>query len=140
MQKIVLLGLLSLCTWEDIRRKELTVIYILLFGIAGVILHLFHPVCSIYSLLWGSLLGVGMMALSLLSRGSIGMGDGILLMVTGVYLGGTDNLELFFTGLLLAALWSLALLVCRKKRGKEEIAFVPFLLVSYIFKLIGWQL
>lgn len=140
MQKVVVFGLLSLCTWEDVRRKELTVIYILLFGIGGVILHLFHPVCSIYSLLWGILLGAGMMVLSWLSRGGIGMGDGVLLAVTGVYLGGMDNLELFFTGLLLAALWSLVLLVCKKKRGKQEIAFVPFLLVSYIFMLIKWQI
>lgn len=140
MQKIVLLGLLSLCTWEDIRRKELTVAYILLFGIGGMILHLLHPVCSIYSLLWGILLGVSLMLVSWFTRGSIGMGDGILLVVTGVYLGGTDNLVLLITGLLLAAFWSLGLLVCKKKRGKEEIAFVPFLLVSYITMLIRWQL
>ena len=42
MQKFVLLGLLSLCSWEDIRKKELTIVYILLFGIGGVWLHLFH--------------------------------------------------------------------------------------------------
>ncbi|MCI8484163.1 MAG: hypothetical protein HFH41_07470 [Lachnospiraceae bacterium] len=138
MQKYMLLGLLGLCSWEDMKRKELKIVYILLFGIGGMVLHLFYPVCSIYSILWGILLGVIMMLLSWISRGSIGMGDGILLVVTGIYLGGNNNLELFLTGLLLAALWSLSLLAFRKKNRKEEIAFVPFLLVSYITMILRW--
>lgn len=138
MQKYMLLGLLGLCSWEDIKGKELRIIYILLFGIGGVVLHLFYPICSIYSILWGILLGLIMMFFSWISRGSIGMGDGILLVVTGIYLGGNNNLELFLTGLLLAALWSLGLLVFCKKSRKEEIAFVPFLLASYITMMIRW--
>ncbi|MCI8300098.1 MAG: hypothetical protein HFI69_07085 [Lachnospiraceae bacterium] len=136
MQKIMVLGLLGLCTLEDLKRRELTVIYILLFGIGGVLLHLFAPVCSIYSVLWGMMLGIAMVFMSLVTRGSVGMGDGILLMVTGVYLGADGNLELFMTGLFLAALWALALLVLKKKKGKEEIAFVPFLLISYFTMLL----
>ncbi len=139
MQKYILLGLLGLCTWEDIKKKKLTIVYILMFGIGGVILHLFYPVCSIYSILYGSLLGVIVMFLSWMSQGGIGMGDGILLVVTGVYLGGIYNLELFFTGLLLAAGWSIVLLLLQKKKQKEEMAFVPFLLVSYIAMLIRWK-
>lgn len=140
MQKYVLLGLLSLCSWEDIRKKKLTVIYILLFGIGGVLFHLFRPVCSIYSILWGIMLGVAMMFASWCTRGKIGLGDGILLVVTGVYLGGMGNLELLFTGLLLAACWSLGMVVLGKKKGKEEIAFVPFLLAAYLTMLAGWQI
>lgn len=131
MQNMILLVLLILCTVEDIKRKEITVTYVLLFGIAGVILHLFYPNCSIYSILWGLLLGIGIMALSLFSRGSIGMGDGILLTVTGVYLGGYGNMELFLLGLSMAGIWSLGLLVLKKKKRKERIAFMPFLLAAY---------
>ena len=75
------------------------------------------------------------MFFSWLTKGSIGMGDGVLLVVTGVYLGGLGNLELFFTGLLLAACWSLGLLVFKRKRGKETV-----LLVSYLFMLARWLL
>lgn len=140
MQRYLLLGLLGICTWEDVRKKELTTGNILLFGIGGMLLHLFVPACSIYSILWGILLGIAVMAISWISRGGIGMGDGILLMVTGVYLGGAANLELFLMGLLLSFLWALALVVFWKKKGQEEIAFVPFLLVSYLMMLVRWQL
>ena len=136
MQKLILLGLLGWCSLEDAKRKELTVIYILMFGIGGILLHLIAPVCTIYSILWGMLLGGGMILLSLITRGSVGLGDGILLMVTGVYLGGYGNLELFMTGLFFAALWSLGMLTLKKKKGKEEIAFVPFLLLSYVTMLL----
>ncbi len=136
MQKFMVLGLLGLCSLEDIKRKELTLIYILVFGIGGILLHLFVPVCSIYSILLGMLLGIGMILVSFVTGGSVGMGDGVLLVVTGVYLGGLGNLELFLTGLFFAAIWALGLLVLKKKKGKEEIAFVPFLLISYLTMLL----
>lgn len=137
MQKIILLSLLSWCSWEDIKQKKLTSLYIMMFGVGGMFLHLVAPVCSIYSILWGMLLGLALILISLMTRGSVGLGDGILLVVTGVYLGGYKNLQLFMIGLLLAALWSLGLVVVKKKRGKEEIAFVPFLLISYLFMMLG---
>ncbi len=136
MQKIILLALLGWCSLEDVKQKKLTVMYILMFGVGGIFLHLMAPVCSIYSILWGMLLGLALILVSLVTRGSVGVGDGILLAVTGVYLGGSKNLELFMMGLLLAALWSLGLLVVKKKKGKEEIAFVPFLLISYFLMIL----
>lgn len=137
MQKIILLGLLGWCSLEDVKQKKLTVLYILMFGVGGVFLHLVAPVCSIYSMLWGMLLGLVLILVSIVTRGSVGLGDGILLVVTGVYLGGSKNLELFMMGLLLAALWSLGLVIVKKKRGKEQIAFVPFLLISYLLMVLG---
>lgn len=137
MQRYVLWILLIVCAAEDWKRKEVTVIYIFLFGIAGILLHLFYPNCSIYSLLCGVLVGIGMMAMSLLSSGSVGMGDGILLMVTGVYLGGYRNFELLMTGLFLAGIWSAGLLVLKKKKRKERIAFIPFLLAAHVIMGVG---
>lgn len=137
MQKYVLLVLLIICAVEDWKRKEVNVVYILLFGIVGVILHLLYPNCSVYSMLFGLLLGIGIVGISILSRGSIGMGDGILLVVTGVYLGGYGNLELFLTGMLFVGIWSLGLLVLKKKKRKERIAFIPFLLAAYAVMMVG---
>ena len=117
MQKVIVLGLLGLCSLEDVRHKRLTIVYILMFGIGGLILHLFAPVCSIYSILCGMLLGIAMILVSFITRGNVGIGDGMLLLVTGVYLGGYGNLQLLMTGLLLAALWALGLLMLKKKKG-----------------------
>lgn len=136
MQSIVLLILLSICAIEDLKHKEVTVTYILLFGILGVLLHLFYPQGSVYSMLCGLLLGVAVMLISILTHGGIGLGDGILLTVTGVYLGGYQNLELFLIGICLAGVWSLGIILLKKKKRKDKIAFMPFLLMAYAFMLV----
>ncbi len=136
MQSIVLLILLSICAIEDLKHKEVTVTYILLFGILGVLLHLFYPEASVYSMLWGLLLGVAVILISILTHGEIGLGDGILLTVTGIYLGGYQNLELFLIGICLAGIWSLGAILLKKKKRKEKIAFMPFLLMAYAFMLV----
>ena len=92
MQKFMLLGLLGFFSLEDIKCKKLTVIYILMFGISGVLLHLVSPVCSIYSILCGMFLGIVLLLIGFVTRGGVGLGDGILLFVTGVYLGGYGNM------------------------------------------------
>lgn len=136
MQNYILLGLLVPCAAEDIRKKEVNVIYILLLGIVGVIVHLIAPNCSMSSILLGILPGIAMMAVSFFSKGGIGMGDGILLVVTGVYLGGINNLCLLLTALLMSAVWALGMLVLKRKTRKERVAFVPFLLAAYAVMLV----
>lgn len=136
MQSIVLLILLSICAIEDLKHKEVTVTYILLFGILGVLLHLFYPQGSVYSMLWGLLLGVAVIWISILTHGEIGLGDGILLTVTGIYLGGYQNLELFLIGICLAGVWSLGIILLKKKKRKDKISFMPFLLMAYAFMLV----
>lgn len=138
MQECLLLGLLSLCTVEDLKKKELTLTHILVFGIGGMVLHIIQPNCSIVSVLCGMAIGLLMIGISILTRGNVGLGDGILLLVTGIYLGGYDNLQLLLTGLFFAACWSLGLLLFRKKKRNEQIAFVPFLLAAYVTMLV-WQ-
>ena len=62
----------------------------------------------------------------------ISIGDGLLLIVTGIYLGLEENLKLFLCGLFLCGLWALGLVLLRKKSRKDSIPFVPFLLAAYM--------
>lgn len=85
-------------------------------------------------------LGIGVgLVICILSRctgGSIGAGDGLILTVTGVFLGGSANLELLLTSLLYAAVFSLGILTFGKKNRRQEIPFVPFLLLGYLTMII----
>ena len=63
--------------------------------------------------------------------------DGVLLTVTGIYLGPERNLTLFFGALVLCGIWALGLLALRKKRRTDCIPFVPFLLAAYMGMLAG---
>lgn len=132
MSRIILWGMLGLYTVEDIRKKRISVRYMWIFGAAGIAINLFQKSISVPDMLWGAAVGAVLVALSLLTRGSIGLGDGFLLMTAGVFLGGGRVLELLFISLLYAAFISLVMMVFRKWKRKREIPFVPFLLLGYL--------
>lgn len=136
IQTITLLGMLVFCTIEDCRRKRILLGPVLLFGILGLILHLYYRNISIWNLLAGCLIGVILLLISKVTSGKIGIGDGLILIVTGVYLGFEDNTILFMHGLLFCGIWSLILLVTRKKKGTDEVPFIPFLLLAYLKMLL----
>ncbi len=136
IESCVALGLLGVCSVEDIRKREIGVYKIFLVGIAGVFLHIFREKIGIYNLLAGMSIGLVLLLLGKVFKGSIGSGDGLILMDTGILLGLERNLELFLNGLLLAGVWALILWVFFRKKKEYEIPFIPFLLISYVGMLV----
>ena len=136
MTRIILLGMLSLYAVEDIRKKRISVRYLWIFGVAGIAINLFQRSISVPDMLLGAAVGAALVAVSLLTRGSIGLGDGFLLMTAGIFLGGSSVLELLFISLLYAALVSLGMLAFRRWKRKREIPFVPFLLLGYLTMMV----
>ncbi len=136
MTRIILLGMLGLYAVEDIRKKRISVRYLWIFGAAGIAINLFQRSISLPDMLLGAAVGAALVAVSLLTRGNIGLGDGFLLMTAGVFLGGSSVLELLFISLLYAALVSLGMLAFRRWKRKREIPFVPFLLLGYLTMMV----
>lgn len=132
----VVMGMLTLCTAQDIRKKQIRLNPLLFLGILGILLHMLWRIHSIENLLLGMSVGIVLLVVSILTGGKIGAGDAVLLIVTGIYLGLEQNLELFFCGLLMCSVCSLALFVFRKKSRKDSIPFVPFLLAAYMGMLV----
>lgn len=135
IQSYTLLGMLGWCSFEDFRKKRILVYPVLLFGIAGVLLHLYYRNISIGCLLAGCAIGMGLLLLSCLT-GQIGAGDALVLIVSGIYLGFWENTRLFFHGLIFCGIWSLALLALKRKRRRDEVAFIPFLFLAYLEMLV----
>lgn len=131
LQTYTLLGMLGWCSIEDYRKQRILVYPVLIFGIAGLLLHLYYRNLSIYNLLAGMAVGAGLLVFGYLT-GQVGAGDALVVMVSGIYLGFWENARLFFQGLVFCGLWCLLLLVLGKKKGRDEVAFVPFLLLSYL--------
>ena len=57
VESCMVLGLLGICSIEDIKSREIGVYKIYLSGIIGVLLHLFLGRKSVYSILGGMLIG-----------------------------------------------------------------------------------
>jgi len=135
--KIVIGMTLLSCGVQDIIKKK---VYLWLLAAGGLVSLLCIPFCSdisLYSRLAGVIVGVGVILLSFITGGKIGLGDGVLLCITGLALGFWGNMELFGLALMLAAVLSIILLAFRKVDRKKSIPFIPFMFAGYLILVLS---
>lgn len=133
--KAVLVAVLLSCGIMDFLRKR---VYLWMLAAGGILVSVLLPFCheiSLASRLAGAAAGAAVILLSIITGGKIGMGDGILLCITGLSLGFWGNMELFCLALMLAAGLSIILLVLQKADRRMSIPFVPFMLAGYLILL-----
>ena len=78
--KICMYCFLLYNAWTDLRKKQIYIWCILVFGILGVIINIKTP----YSMILGTSVGLSIILVSKITKGSIGIGDGWVLLVTGI--------------------------------------------------------
>jgi len=124
--------LLFFCGIQDIRSKKVSLWIVLIGAILVSICAVNMTTLSLIDRFGGLGVGAFVIGISLLTGGKIGMGDGLLLCVTGIGLGFWHNLELFALALLIAAIVSIFLLTFRLADRKKTIPFVPFIFLSFL--------
>lgn len=134
--KTVLLGVLGVTAYRDWKEQNVYLYMPVLAGIAGVLLHLFYQENTITDMLLGVSIGGIVVLIAWISKESVGMGDGMMLMVSGVFLGAWGNLQLILTALLLVGGTALFFVVIKRKGRDYRVPFLPFLLLAYLFQLI----
>jgi leader peptidase (prepilin peptidase)/N-methyltransferase len=128
--------MLLFCGVQDALKKK---IYLWIIALGAILMGTVLPFSSalpIVERIGGVGIGVCVIIISKATGGKIGMGDGILLCITGLGLGFWGNLELFGFALFFAAIISILLLVFRLVDRKKSIPFVPFLFFAYILLMI----
>jgi prepilin signal peptidase PulO-like enzyme (type II secretory pathway) len=89
---------------------------------------LFEAGCSAKLEFWaGAVPGALLLLLSLILRGRIGEGDGICLMVCGLFTGIRAALLISEMALVMAALTCMIGIFTGKRKAGDRIAFIPFL-------------
>lgn len=129
--KILLMIYLGMNAWTDLRRKEIDLIYTVLFmGISFVYKLWSKNFCD-----WSGLLpGVFLLFLSQLWKEQIGSGDGIVVLGMGWICGFSLTCNVLLMSFALAACTGLVCLLAGRG-GRAELPFVPFLLGSYLFQI-----
>ena len=140
---------------EDIREKRIMIIPPLLFCAYIFAVHIFFPTIEISEMLFGLLLGGIMMAVSVLTKGRIGMGDAVIYTcMIGPFFGGLKALAVLFTASLSSAVFSVFYILRQKKRRRvteggadiggrgasirgKELPFVPFTLIGAAVEYFG---
>lgn len=127
---IITVVFMVICTVVDVKKKEIPIAFIMLFGfLTAVYIGLFDKreiILILYSFIPGALL----LALSLCTRESIGYGDGLVVLVLGMLTGVETCFLVVGLGLLVSSLCALILLVLRKVNGRSRLPFIPFLTIG----------
>lgn len=132
-----LMGALSLLALEDLKIKKIPIIPLVLTGIVGMIFHLLNWNRNIWDILAGMFIGVVLYFISVITKGKIGRGDGVLFMVTAVYLGFWNNLVLLWIACILAGVVGSVMMIFFKKKKDYKLPFVPFVLLAALVMLVA---
>ncbi len=133
MQEMLRYGLMALflgfCTWQDMRTGRISFIVILVFGMVGIGINLLAK-CPLAIVLCSMLPGLGILLFGRMSGEQIGYGDGLVMVVAGLFLKGEGAVSLFLTGLFLCAVGGIILYITGKVNRKSALPFLPFLLAG----------
>ena len=120
---------------RDDRSREISLKVCIVFGIIGVLLAIPFWQSRWPDFIIGILTGVLLLVIAGISRESIGYGDGVIILTTGILLGGHRTILLLVYALFFCCLFALTRFLFRMANYKKRIAFVPFMVPSYLLIL-----
>lgn len=130
---ILLLCLLGVNACYDLRKREIHLLSVAVFGILRIWILLLSGK-GWEELLWSILPGILLLAVSLRTHGKVGMGDAWILMVTGLQMGFFPVLMICWGASLLILGWFLAFAVWSEKKNNSgmELPMVPFFFLAAV--------
>ncbi len=134
--KTILFFWLLLCSIQDIKKQEISLIVILIGFILLFTISIIQGKLLFWNRVGGLVLGVVLIILNKATRGQIGIGDGLVLCITGISLGFYINSLLLIYGLLFAAFFSVVYMLVKKVSRKSSIPFIPFVFIALLGVLL----
>lgn len=122
---------LAAAAYEDYKTEKISMILILTGAAISIAAAAINN-DNIMQILYGILTGNAVLLIGYASREAVGYGDGLIFIITGIFLGWMNNIILIAGSLLLAAVCSMILMALRIKKRTDRIAFVPFILGAYV--------
>ena len=136
LTEIFLGAFLLICSFTDIKSREVKPVILIIFGVIATVSYIvFRPV-GLFEEAAGIITGLCFVGLYFITEEKIGLGDGLLMTVTGIFLGGRQNAFLIMTAMLLSAVFSIVLLMIKRADRKTGFAFVPFVFASYLIRMV----
>lgn len=136
--------LLGILAWVDIRTKKVPLALVGILAAVMLGMRIISFGMGIEAGIWFVKLSVGLLpgGISLLcsyiTKGQLGVGDGLILAALGLGLEFHNVMLLWIMAFCMAAVLAMFLLILRKARKKTEIPFVPCLFLGYVLcRIIG---
>lgn len=132
----LVMSLLIIGAIMDLKYKKIHIAFTAAYFAVGIIFNILTDGHSLGSVIGGVIIGIILVLISIVTRGKVGIGDGLMVSVLGLYLGFWDNLFLLMTSLFLSAIFAVLLIIIKKEDRSYQIPFIPFLLIGFIGELI----
>lgn len=135
MEQFGLVFFYGITAFDDIRTRQVRTVELIIFAMIGVIINLINKKLSTSSLIAAVALGLFFVLISFLTKGKLGIGDALIIAVSGLYLGFINTVVLVWLSSLFAAVYGLFVLRKCDNKKNLELPFVPFMLLSYMTML-----
>lgn len=132
IQKLSILGMLGICSLDDIRNRQVRLGILVGFMVEAMLGWIFLWEKPMESVFISMIPGLVFFILAYITKGAIGEGDGLVLIVAGVFSGISCILRVLVSAVFLSSGYALFLSIVRKKSRKYEMPFVPFLLLGFV--------
>lgn len=123
---------LGIGTYFDIKTRELPLGFLTFFGLLGVICNLIWSYQSLRNIFIGCCIGGIFLTVGRLTKEAIGYGDGLSLLILGIFEGWKGMLSIVFTAFLLSGAYGLWRMIGFGESGSDTMPFFPFLFLALI--------
>lgn len=127
---------------SDFKKKEVNLMATVLLFLVGIVrfamigneseVFITKELSRIVVFLISVIPGMIILIISIITKGSIGMGDGIVVTGMGLWMPTEELLKVLIAGFFLSSIYAVFCCCVRKKGMRYEIPFIPFLLMGYI--------
>lgn len=131
---LLLLFYLIVCCYTDLKKHTINLLISMIFTLPGIITGIFLFDYSFISMIISLIPGISLFVISLIFPASLGLGDGLIFTICGIYLGINFTIQLLFLSLVISCIFSI-LLIIKKHSLKYQFPLAPFIFVSYVFIL-----
>ena len=119
-------------SFEDIKTQEIEVRILALFGVIAILLEVFYVRAGLGEMFLGAIVGLMALGVALVTRESIGYGDGVVMLIVGLCCGIKMMMEILVLAIAVLALVALITMAKKGVWADLRIPFIPCLLIGYI--------
>lgn len=130
---------LCICTFTDIKKRNVCGWLCILNIVAAIMLHTIFRDISGKSLIEGAIIGGIFLIISVVTREKIGYGDSLVFLTIGLIMGGEKCFVIILWSFLLCSIFSLVAIILKKTTFKSTVAFMPFVLAGALVTFISTQ-
>lgn len=129
---LITMAMLAVCTYSDLKRREISLTIVILFSLAGLLCRGFLGFwwMGITELVLRFVPGFFLLIIVFFRKKDIGAGDAIMILATGYILGCEYNLYMLEIGSLTAGLYGLFMIYFKGQKKNKSLPFAPFLLIG----------